>query len=153
VEQVAWKGEPLRVTATRRVGSDWRRPFTAAGRKAVEALLLPPVAKYGFDRLWLETFARKDTERAAALHVAQKRKEAEWWSMVGDLAAMLREGVLEFRPWKDAEGRRAMTVPVLTSHTSHLSWKEVAAEAVLDGERVGWMTRDGDLVPPLGILD
>ena len=157
-ERVPFKGEPLWLSATRRLPGDSyaRQSFTAAGRDAVAALVLPAVMRYGFSRAWTEAHGAKAARSvdSAQRAVDDARARARWFEECAELASMHAAGLLEFRPVPDAPlGQRAQTVALIGSDNRR-SFDEVAAEAVLpDGERAGWLTRRGDLVPDESVLN
>lgn len=153
-EREPWRGEPLWLHATRRPQADasWQRVgFTDRGREALAALLLPLVARYGFSRLWLDLHRLKG-DQGAREAMARAEREAMWWMHRSDLQAMHAEGLIEFRPHRDPDGCRPLTVPVLSAHHQPPSYENVAASAVVDGEQVGWITTTGNLVPNRELL-
>lgn len=149
-ERDPFRGEPLWLSATRRpLGQEsyGRQGFTDRGREHVAHLVLPVIARYGFDRAWSEAHQAKahkiiDSAKAGE---AEALWVAEWWRAQADLAHMLADGALRFRACEQGLGRWP-TVAVM-DRAGRRDRRDVVAAALLDGEQVGWMTRHGDLVP------
>jgi hypothetical protein len=141
-EQVPWRGEPLYLTAQRRTDeAHSRESFTAAARDAMHATLVPVIARYGFDRLWLAVHRTRTS--GADARALEARRVAAWWDRAGELERCHADGVLDFRP-RDGDDRiRCCSAGRLGDP----EYEVMAAEALLHGERVGWMTRSGRLVP------
>ncbi len=155
-ERDPWKGEPLWLSASRRPAGheSWGRcPFTDKGRQALHDLLVPLVSRYGFSRLWLELHRRKG-DSGSLQQMRRAEREAQWWEMRSDLHRMHADGLVEFRPVPETPlGQHPPTsMPVLSGH-GRPDYEHPAAEALVDGERVGWMTVRGNLVPDRTILD
>lgn len=163
-EREPWRGEPLSVWATRRVDmSAARMSFTDPGREAVAALLLEPVVRYGFDRLWVDRHGAGQKPSDALDAAARARREQVWWETKADLAEMHGKGLLSFRGchtgadgvW-EAEwvrrGRADSQRVVCEWGGNRNGWEEVSARVFLGVEPVGWVTRGGDLIPDGAIL-
>lgn len=141
VEREPWRGEPLWLSGTRKVGESWREPFTTKSIEKFSKELLPAIAKYGFGRLWTETHREKpdrtepeiqELEEAVRFH----REKAE-------LEEMHRAGLLEFLPLPQDKRLPSVGVP----HLGRTSWDRVVGRVMLDGELVGWVTEDSHIVP------
>lgn len=150
-EREPWAGEPLHLSATRRLHYESPRDsFTDKSRTLIAAELLPLVARYGFSRLWVELHRTKTTEHHVS-RAEQARAEAQWWQQRSDLNEMHMLGVVDFRPVRPDDGRREVTVKVVPEHGS-MSYEPVMAAALVDGDQVGWMTRGGQLIPMATVL-
>lgn len=148
-EDRPWKGEPLWLTAYRRPPGHGisRVPFTDKGRDTLHAEVVPVIARYGFDRLWTEARGASAAVGVAERNARDARVEAAWFDAKATVQSMLADGLVEFRPAAGANGR-PLTVRVVNPHSpQRRTWDFVAAEALVAGERVGWVTRDGDVVP------
>lgn len=148
-EDRPWKGEPLWLTAYRRPPghSLTRVPFTDKGRAALHAEVVPAIARYGFDRLWAEARSTRSAVELAERNASDARVEAAWFDAKATVESMLADGMVEFRPVEGPDGR-PLTVRVVKAHSQQRrTWDFVAAEALVAGERVGWVTREGDVVP------
>jgi hypothetical protein len=98
-EQQPWRGEPLHLTAYRRLPGTitTRERFTARAQTALAAEIVPAVARHGFDRLWLPLHRRHDRQ---ALHdrAAQAEREAAWFRYRAELAELHAAGLVTFEP-------------------------------------------------------
>lgn len=148
-EQAPFRGEPLSLIAQRRtVGDLGRVGFTANARAQLAKLVLPAVARAGFDRLWNEQRARQ-VQPARSYNAAEEAAAlVRWWRAREDLERMQADGMVEFRPIEhDHNHRRPTTLMPSPGTIQHLIRQDVIAEAWTRGEHVGWMTSGGDLVP------
>jgi hypothetical protein len=153
-----WRGEPLQVLTERRRTMDAQREsFTTAGRQAVAAMLLPAIARYGFDRWWTDNHRRKieDHDRCAD-QAGAARRAAAWWDQRAMITRGYAERYLDTRPIPAYElaGRRELTQRIVAAD-GRLIREPVIARIVMasDGEPVGWMTKAGDLIPDDRILE
>jgi hypothetical protein len=156
-EREPWKGEPLWLSATRRMPTDTtaRTSFTDKGREAVAALVLPVIARYGFTRAWIDAHGQRGNPAADRDAADEARRHAAWWTQKAELAEWHAEGLLSFRPVDPdpkSYASRYPTVKVVPRWHGGSPWEEVTAEALMDGERVGWITKDAQLVPDQSIL-
>lgn len=146
-----WRGEPLWLSAHRRTGQTCvRESFTDKARQSLHDALVPPVARYGFDRLWWELHRVQTTvDRSNEAHAL---RVVEWWRAQADLAEMHRAGEVTFVSAVRDRGveHRERVVPT-HGHGSH--WEPIAAQAFVDGEPVGWVTTHGQLIPDGSILE
>lgn len=148
-----WKGEPLHLTATRRTGESYaRQGFTDTGRERLARIVLPAVTRYGFDRWWNElhrnlrvSIADCDREAGRIANVA------EWWRLRADLASMHAAGDIELRG-VEHDWRYPHPTTLLADTYGRCERVDIAAEAWCRGERVGWLTSRGELVPPADLL-
>ena len=147
-EREPWRGEPLWLSAQRRVReSDMRSSFTPKARDAIAAEVVPVVARYGFGRLWLEVRRGAADGGAARRQAVRAETEAQWWRMAADLADWHAGGRLAFEPVPSPRlGERALSVAVLAEH-DHRRPRTCLARVFMDGEQVGWVTDSGGVVP------
>lgn len=153
-EEVPWKGEPLSLWAHRRTSSNGaRESFTDKARKAIAAEVIPVVARYGFNCLWVELHRLKSTDGPRA-RAEQAAAEAVWWRQSADLHDMHALGLVEFVPVTDADRgeRRDLTVKVVPEYHGQGHHLPVAARAMVHGEQVGWMTTSAQLIPMSTVL-
>jgi hypothetical protein len=153
-ETDTWSGE-VRWVSTERVlpGGDWARErFTNKGREAIQAVLVPAVNRYGFDRLWTELFttARHRGGDCAAMADECERRAA-WWKARETLQQMAADGLAAFVPIQREQWGREQTVATVGPDHRH-DWAPVVAQVWALGEQVGWMTRGGQLMPDEAIL-
>lgn len=150
-EREPWRGEPLWVSPSRRPpGTSFaREPFTEPARKAMSDLLLPVVARYGFDRWWTEL--HQGSKRMAANEQALEDAVAivDWWRRRNELAEMWSMGLLSARPIVRDTYRRGPMVTQLRTYGRGTDSNLVApvAELWADGGQVGWLTEDSEVVP------
>lgn len=151
-EGAPWRGEPLHLSAYRRVteGSWSREPFTEAATKALHAGIVPLIARYGFDRLWRECCQVGGGNVRGGIDDAERY--LAWWRDRGELVDMFEAGMVDLVPVDDQAGmftRGERIPPVAVYHhvASSVSYREVSARVMVGGEQVGWMTRSGELVP------
>lgn len=146
-EMEPMRGEPLRLLASRRTPGDTHRgPFTDAGRERLRSALLPPIARYGFDRLWSELRHRAAVKGPAVSRAPamRARAHADWLDRQADLAEMYELGIVDLR------AARAMTKrPPVLRGPMHDGWTDetAIAAAMVDGQQVGWLTSRNVLVP------
>lgn len=156
-EREAWRGEPLSLTTQRRIGDNTERvPFTDKARQAIAADLLPRIARYGFDRLWLEGHRAREGDGSGSLaRSAEARREAAWWEMQAVLAQMHADGLLTFRPLPQADGYgREQRVRVVPAYRGGSGTEPVTARVVgPDGDEIGWVTTGYSLAPNASILE
>ena len=163
-EQVMFKGEPLSLSATRRDGvTVWPdKNFTAAGREALKAELLPWVARSGFERLWNEMrqgrveegriCGRNEVERARE-RAADAARAARWYNDQADILALYATGecTIEALPTGAAHTtteRDARKVAMMDSGDRlHPSITTALAKLHFNGEHVGWLSESGDPIP------
>lgn len=146
-EREPWRGEPLSVWGSRRPTDDksWSRVgFTDTARKSIETEILPLVSRYGFERWWLEVHRatkgeQMQTESTSAIVEAEKiltyhRRRAE-------LGELWSADLVEI-------------VPVTTRATVEelgydMRWSrvDVAARLMFGNDHLGWMSREGKLLP------
>lgn len=151
VEDRPWSGEPLRIQTDRRPGSmdAMRQPFTEAGRKALEGLLLPHIARYGFGRWWTELHADAgiDARNDAEKRLADLKAVSRFLTDLVELGDMYANGVLDIAPYPprsvDCPQPRADRI----GYDGRWERVTVAAELSFGGELVGWLTDDAKLVP------
>lgn len=153
IEQRPFTGEPLYVTAQRTQARNGhhRQALTDAAHKALGAALLPPIARYGFSRAWLDAYARRMAKEASGAAWEQRRLAAErrWWADYATLTQMMADGIVELVPIEVAPHERRPTVTKLPTYGHRPpSYESIYAEARVDGELVGYMTSEGSLVPP-----
>lgn len=150
-ERNAWYGDALWFGGQRRHGdiTSIRTGFTDRGREAMSREVLPVIARYGFDRLWMELRQVKAAAERFDRPIREAEAAVEWWRMKQDLAGWMAAGDLTFEPVRDAREHR---IRVCCSYRQY-DYKAAGARAMLDGAHVGWMTRDGELVPKDAILD
>lgn len=146
-EMEPMRGEPLRLLAHRRTpGETHRGSFTDAGRERLRAAILPPIARYGFDRLWCELRHRAAVRGSAVSRAPAERARAhaDWLDRQADLAEMYELGVVDLRP----TGAMAERRPVLRGPMDD-GWTDETpiARAMVDGTQVGWLTSRNVLVP------
>jgi hypothetical protein len=149
-EQEPWRGEPLWLSAERRIvdASHLRQPFTTAARAALSDAVLPVVARYGFGRLWLELHRTRTTDAAKAAERA--RIIAAWHDARETLHQMHVDGLVDFHPIERDHYGRPPAVRVV-GWDGRLTAEPAAARATVHGEHVGWMT-DRAVLVPLGDL-
>ena len=155
-EREAWRGEPLHLSAQRRQGSSYvRDSFTAAGRDAMEADLIPRIARYGFDRLWNEMQSASCRDGSSADRARRAQAEAErvarWHADTAVVIDLLGDGQLDVRG-----------IPPRTAHTTterdarRVAYVDASgrpavgehiADLYLDGELVGHLLPDGTPIP------
>lgn len=148
-EQEPMRGEPLRVWGTRRIDDGAHRSsFTGPAQDRLQSLLLPPVARAGFDRLWHSYRARREQPETCEKQAEEMRKVVRWWEDRTQLAEWYGAGELSFRR-ATPEGQYSYRSTFVVSAGSqwHVQQTEVMAEIWRDGEQVGWMTKGGELVP------
>jgi hypothetical protein len=156
IEGELWRGEPLRLSADRWANKRAdRAPFTAAGRDDLQRLLVPPVARYGFSRLWTRVhgehqYLKVDDARAA---VDAALCEATWWEAVAVLRELHAGGHLAFRPLRHVDGQPRRQLVAHHRRRSSPTYDEVVGEAFHGGEHVGWLTVDGLVVPDGSLLE
>lgn len=144
-ETQPWKGEPLWVTGHRRPpGAEWSRTvFTPAATKAMGAEILPIVARFGFSSWWLEIHRATKGETAKTESDAQ-RVEAErlvqYHARRAELGELYGSGLVDVVP---VEGVRVEELDY------DMRWKrsDAAARLVFGDDDIGWITREGKLVP------
>lgn len=150
-----FRNEPLRLSVERRVEMERpREGFTDSARSALINTVLPAVARYGFDRLWMElhrdkargSHVTRDVERAEAVLRWQRDRET--------LTQMDADGLVEFDRVGFHEGT-AFTVEQRDSpglqravaYDGTVCWQRVISRAVVDGDHVGWLDDHGRLIP------
>jgi hypothetical protein len=159
-EELPFRGEPLTVTAERRVDGDGPRGwFTEAGMKALRATVLPAVARYGFDRLWTELNRNRhgaDVDRT----IREAEAKLVWYRDRKALVEMHEAGLVTFDRQGFHEGlattvaeRDTPGIQRTVEYEGRLGWTHVMARAVVDGEQVGWMDTGGGLIPMGDVLD
>lgn len=158
VEQEPWKGEPLYLTTQRtqaRNGSG-RTNLTDAATRSLSAQILPIVIRYGFSRAWAEAFGARMAGSNASIDYERRRAQAEatWWQLYADLADMAANGLLDFVPLPTTQtyGREHSIDRAHTPGTMRPRREHPTAEARFQGELVGYMTREGSLLPPDDVL-
>jgi hypothetical protein len=123
-----------------------RDSFTAKGNEQLRALLLPVIARAGFDRLWHQYRRGRIDPATYAARAEQAYRLAEWWERAHEVAAVYDR--LTFRPVEqDDSYRRPQVLQPSAGTLHHAQWSEVMASAWLDGEQVGWLTTGGEVVP------
>lgn len=141
-EQKPWKGDPLWLSASRRVDEGYhRQPFTDAARTALHRRIVPQLARrFGdeWDRL------HRAAVKPSTVAVEHARRTLAWAEQAVELNEMYRAGHLTFRPVQETSIGRAPSIAVPDRHRFHV---EAAAAAYHDGEHVGWMSRSGELLP------
>lgn len=157
-EERPFAGEPLSLWASRRLeDSSSRVSFTDKGRAAIKAEVLPVIARYGFERLWMELtaakFKRADHDKA----ISEAEARVEWYKMKRDLGEWMAAGDLQFIG-HDTDpvtgGHREHRVRVAREyHHGGYETDATLARAMHDGEHVGWLTSGGDVVPLGDVLD
>ena len=154
-ESDTWSGEATWVSATRRPpGATWaREPFTGKAREALRALLLPAVNRYGFGCLWAETFTARSAYRGCSEMAAEADRMARWWRDRDDLQHLVADGAVVYVPvGMDAYRRRQEHTVMTVEVDRRVSFEPVVAEVLAGGERVGWLTAKGAVVPDDGDL-
>lgn len=154
-ETEPWRGDRLALSATRRPtdGSSWARVgFTPAACHRLHEVLVPAVARYGFNRLWAGLHGARARPDEARRGADAARAEAAWWDTKADLSEMHAAGAIELRPLGPEFGPREFTQEVACQYGDRRKREPVAAEAHLNGGRVGWVTRRGELIPDQSIL-
>lgn len=150
-EWEAFRGDRLSFWATRRqTMTAPRESFTDAAREALSHQVLPVIARYGFSQAWTECHAQKAGQAARGHQAAveEASRVVEWHRLQGELLEAHAAGLVEFRPI----GPQDRSVTTVIGHGGRQR-QEVSALALLDGERVGLLTRSGDLVPDGSVLD
>lgn len=146
-ERQPMKGEPLWFAATRRRGENhMRESFTDKGREHLAAIVLPAIARYGFDRLWTEIHSAASAGVDYSGRIAAAEAALAWFRTASDLAEMHGLGLLDFKPpTKRADGR-GYRVKVY-GHDGHTDYVDVVADAYLGDEKIGYLVRYGEIVP------
>jgi hypothetical protein len=151
-EREPFRGEPIWVSVQRRTNPDnhIRTPFTESGRNAVHADVVPVIARYGFNRLWVDqsrhlgTYRGTDTARAEA---ESCRRMARWWDDKAVLSEAHEAGLTELVPATPDDYGRPRTVRVGHHIGGRSSWEPVMAEVHIDGVLEGWMLANAEIVP------
>jgi hypothetical protein len=148
-EDVAWRGEPLHLLTERRAEEHTMRDnFTSKGREALAAEILPPLARYGFDRLWTQLHRLRVRPDGATRQAESLAADAKWWAHAAELQQMHADGALEFIPLPRLEiGKREPMVRIPVKPGYHSSFATPACKALLGDEQVGWMTTEGEIIP------
>lgn len=146
-EMYPWKGEPLYVSGQRRPpGGEWsRQSFTDAARKSMSAEILPVVSRYGFERWWLEVHRAtkgQQIQSESESQIVEVEKIVTYHRRRVELGGLWSSGLLDLVP---VEGVR---VEMLDSGYD-MRWArvDVAAKLLFGDDHLGWMTRDGKVVP------
>lgn len=152
-ESSGWTGERLYLSPSRRIteGSYSRQPFTDAARTKMQAEILPCLAR-NFGEIWLElsrATTRYSNPEQSQSEAKSLRDAAEWWDRRAELIEMHTLAMLEFKPMSatNIDARRPLQVQCLHSHNQRSTYEVPAAAAYLEGEQVGWMLTNGELVP------
>lgn len=144
-ETVPWKGEPLRVFAQRRIdkGTVWGT-FTDTAAASIRNTVSEAVQRAGFHTLWTRSQARQiNVPELAANRVRAAADLLEWTRMLGELEEMIVAGA-EFRPCQPTRISRGD----YHLHAHKIRPQTVASAEILhDGDRVGWVTTTGEIVP------
>jgi hypothetical protein len=150
-ENKPWSGEVDWVTTERRPPGDsyLNESFTERAREALRDVLVPAINRYGFDRLWTDLFSVVSRYRDSGIADELDRRAA-WWRQRDALAQMVEDGATTYVPVKQEPYGREKTVAVVDAHRR--SWAAVIAEVRLQGDLVGWLTKDGEIVPPDDLL-
>jgi len=151
-ERNPWSGEPLDVWGSRCTSSSFARGyFTDAACELMRADILPGVARFGFDRLWMGLSRQRQAYHCAESawrEVEVARRTAEWWELKAELYEMHEAGVTDFVPLDRSElCGGGLVVRVTRAHGQRFSSEAVAARVRVGGEHVGWVLADGGLVP------
>ena len=149
-ERQPWRGEPLWLSAQRRIEDPaGREPFTDRAREAMAREVLPVLARYGFDRYWLELHRAKGGADRSLDLADEAEAEASWWRARADLLRMHSAGMVDWSPCPEPPlGERQFSVPSYNSHGAARRGHEYpAAQGTVNGEVVGWMTKTADLIP------
>lgn len=148
-EDRPWVGDRLRLTGQRRTDETYaRHAFTEKARAALEARVLPQIARYGFDRLWMEvrTAHAANGIEGARRAAEEAEKDAAWLRALADLHEMHASGLTEIvRLPLDAWE----TVRIVPTYRGGPTSAKAAARVLLDGGLVGFLTSEGGLVPVL----
>lgn len=147
-EERPFKGEPLRVWFTRRRGETYsRESFTDAGRLALKADLMPYIAR-AFGEIWSTHSAKRNGAESARLAAEKMAAYSTWWEHHAALMDAYAQGVVDLRPTPPTPiGQHPFKIRVLNTYRLDGDYEEVMAEAMMGGERVGWMTTSGLLAP------
>lgn len=148
-EERMWKGEPLHFFGERRVTENGGRDyFTDLARKSMAGEVLPPIMRYGFDRLWTAIHQRGKDGQGALSQADLHQREATWWRQKAELMDLYGSGLLEFVPTPPTPvGEREFKVETAAPHGFHSGYESVSARALFNDEHVGWMTTGGDVIP------
>lgn len=149
-----WSGEARRGSGWRYAdpGVSTRDPWTPGALDRLNAELLP-VLNTGdrFATWWAQLTADRGGRSAAGMleAAAEADRIATWFRNAAELHAMNAAGHLTFRarpnPMTTAE-LHAARVEVHHPGT-RCTYEQIAADALLDGEPVGYLTSEGVLVP------
>lgn len=162
-EREPWRGEPLWLSAWRRPIDTTlaREPFTPRARDLIATEVIPPIARYGFDRLWTELHRRagrsdpEAVERARKAMDAQIRRaeaELEWHRLTAELHDMHADGLTTLEPLPRTHERRETRVAVVPRYRGDTPIQPVVARVLIDGDHIGWITDHGHLIPLDDIL-
>lgn len=148
-ETAMLSGEPRGCYATRRVtDSSARDALPPKAAKMLSDLLLDAVARYGFDRLWLETFQTNivgQTARAER-NIALCKARAEWWERTAEIARMFADGALTMRPAGNDDRGRGHRIGVVADN-GQFETRSVVAQLWLGDEHVGWLDDSTNALP------
>lgn len=146
-EERPFKGEPLRICFTRRMaGSYERSSFTEAAHRTLKAEIAPWISR-SFDAIWKAHSAPKGIE-AARGRSKHMKAYAAWWARHADLMEAYALDGIELRPTPPTPiGQHPFRVRVLNTYRLDGDYDTVIAEALIGGERVGWLTSSGLLAP------
>jgi hypothetical protein len=157
-EERPFAGEPLSLWATRRIDDSASRvSFTDKGRAAIKAEVLPVIARYGFDRLWMELTAAKAAASDFDRPIREAEARVEWWKMKRDLGEWMAAGELQFighdtDPVTGGHGEHRVRI-ARDYHHGGFETDATLARAMHGGEHVGWLLRGGEVVPLADVLE
>lgn len=147
-EEAPWSGECRWVWSERITSKESyvRHPFTDKAREAMRAAILPPLHRYGFDRLWNELWS--PYHESFDREIAVAKASVKWWEDRADLTNMHAAGLAEFKPVEHDWTRHPKQVRTLGAHNGRdWDWAHVTAEVWVAGQHAGWLTDGGRLIP------